>query len=107
MITLALTPTTATLQGWLVIAMLSLGIVCGLSGLLAVVEEIRVLRRRRREFDVELAQQYEAAHHYCHVVDVAGTPVRIQSDRPVSEYDMWVVDEVLRTVAVRAEEMTS
>ena len=50
MTALILTPTSDTVQGWLIIAMLALAAVCGGAGAVALGEQIAyAIRRRRRE----------------------------------------------------------
>lgn len=104
---LVLQPTTDTVQGWLVLAILSLVVVCLAAAVPAIWGQVELARAERRREDAEIDEMRQGTLHYRHVVDVAGTPVLVQADRPVAERDMEVLDAVLRLIAERAEELAS
>lgn len=107
MTALVLAPTTDSIQGWLILACLALLAVCVLSAGVAGGDHLAAWLRQRRQFEAELRAQRRAALHYLHVIDVAGTPVRVLCDREVTDYDVMILEEVLAIIEARARELSA
>lgn len=97
MTTLILTPTVATVSGWLLIAVVAVSVT---AATVCFADIVGSHLRERARFDDEVAKALGS----CRVVDVDGVPIRVQSDREMTDEDREHVATVIRAARRRIAE---